>query len=93
LDLDVNLMFQALKVPKEKISDKMIADAKERVTSIRDILRRNVAMDELSMALQQGFSEALGVELIKGHLTAEEKKTANRLATEKYSTSEWNFRR
>jgi lipoate-protein ligase A len=45
LELDVNLMFQALKVPKEKISDKMIEDVKQRVTSIADVLCRIVTMD------------------------------------------------
>jgi lipoate-protein ligase A len=93
LDLDVNLMFQALKVPKEKISDKMIADVKQRVTSIRDILDRDVTMDELSSSLQQGFSQALNMKLVNGELTTSEQETANTLAVNKYRTSEWNFKR
>jgi lipoate-protein ligase A len=93
LDLDVNLMFQALKVPKEKISDKMIADVKQRVTSIRDILGRHVTMDELSKSLQQGFSQALNMKLVNGELTTSEQETANTLAADKYRTSEWNFKR
>ena len=93
LDLDVNLMFTILKVPQEKISDKMIADVKERVTSIRNILRRDVHIDELRIALQQGFSDALGIMLTVGKLSAEEQETATILAQEKYSSSEWNFSR
>ncbi|TFG33598.1 lipoate--protein ligase family protein [Candidatus Thorarchaeota archaeon] len=93
LDLDVNLMFQALKVPLEKISDKMIADVKQRVTSIRDILQRDVTIKELHDALRTGFSEALGIELIAGTLTNEEKELTERLVTEKYTTKEWNFKR
>jgi lipoate-protein ligase A len=93
LDLDVNIMFQALKVPKEKISDKMITDVKQRVTSIRDIARREITMEELNSALQHGFSKELEIRLVKGHLTGEEEKTAEKLAAKKYSTFEWNFKR
>jgi lipoate-protein ligase A len=93
LDLDVNLMFTILKVPQEKISDKMIADVKERVTSIRDILDRDVTINELRDALHHGFSEALEIELIESNLTQEEQETAHRLAEEKYSSHDWNFSR
>ncbi|MFX1579760.1 MAG: biotin/lipoate A/B protein ligase family protein, partial [Promethearchaeota archaeon] len=79
LDLDVNLMFRILKVPQEKISDKMISDVKERVTSIRDILERDVTIDELKVALENGFADALNIELVAGDLSEEEKETANRL--------------
>ena len=93
LDLDVNLMFTILKVPQEKISDKMIADVKERVTSIRDILGRDVQITELQDALTRGFSDALDIELVPGTLSDDEQETATRLAQEKYSTKDWNFSR
>jgi len=93
LDLDVNLMFTILKVPQEKISDKMIADVKERVTSIRDILGRKVTIEELRSAMQRGFADALHIDLVKGSLTKEEAKTSEQLAREKYSTDSWNFSR
>lgn len=93
LDLDVNLMFTILKVPQEKISDKMIADVKERVTSIREILGRDVHIEELQEALKQGFSQALDIELSPGKLSDEEQETATRLAEEKYPSRQWNFSR
>lgn len=93
LDLDVSLMFSILKVPQEKISDKMISDVKERVTSIREILGKEVQIEELREALKQGFSDALKIELIPSRLTAEEQETAKRLAQKKYSSHDWNFSR
>jgi lipoate-protein ligase A len=93
LDLDVETMFSVLKVPQEKISDKMIADVKERVTSVRDLLNRAVPFDELSEALEVGFSKALGIDLVLGDLTTEETQTAARLRSERYSQDEWNLRR
>ncbi|MFX1603639.1 MAG: biotin/lipoate A/B protein ligase family protein [Promethearchaeota archaeon] len=93
LDLDVEVMFSILKVPQEKISDKMIADVKERVTSIRELLRREVSMDELREALVFGFSEALDLELAPGSLIQEETELAASLVLEKYGTDEWNLSR
>ncbi|MFW9834218.1 MAG: biotin/lipoate A/B protein ligase family protein [Candidatus Thorarchaeota archaeon] len=93
LDLDVNLMFRILKVPQEKISDKMISDVKERVTSIRDILGRDVSIDELKVALKNGFADALDIELVVSELSEKERETAMRLAQEKYSSRDWNFSR
>ncbi|MGY5859156.1 MAG: biotin/lipoate A/B protein ligase family protein [Candidatus Thorarchaeota archaeon] len=93
LDLDVTQMFTILKVPLEKISDKMISDVKERVTSIRDILNRPVAIEELQDAMTRGFSEALNIDLQSSKLSKEEAQTATKLAKEKYSTDDWNFSR
>ena len=93
LDLDVTLMFTILKVPLEKISDKMISDVKERVTSIRDLLDRDVQISELQDALKHGFSKALGIKLVTGSLSEEEQNSVTELAKEKYSTNDWNFSR
>jgi len=93
LDLDVEVMFSILKVPQEKISDKMIADVKERVTSVRELVGRDVSMDELREALALGFSEALNLELVPGSLTEEETTLAANLVHEKYGTDEWNLSR
>ncbi len=93
LDLDVETMFSVLKVPQEKISDKMIADVKERVTSVRDLLEREVKFDELREALAVGFAEALDVRLVPGSMTVSEIESAERIASERYSRDEWNLKR
>ncbi|MHA2208459.1 MAG: lipoate--protein ligase family protein [Candidatus Thorarchaeota archaeon] len=93
LDLDVETMFSVLKVPQEKISDKMIADVKERVTSVRDLLGRPVTFDELGEALEVGFAKALGVELVHGDLTKNENQTLEHVKSERYENDEWNLKR
>lgn len=93
LDLDVETMFSVLKVPQEKISDKMIADVKERVTSIRALLDRTVSVGELRDALEAGFGKALGVELVQGNLTKNETETAERVKSERYGQDDWNLKR
>jgi len=87
------LMFRVLKVPSEKIRDKMIRSVEERVTSINAVLGREVSFKELKDALIEGFEEAFRIELTLGSVTEFEENLAQRLKAEKYATREWNFRR
>ena len=84
LNVNVEKMFSVLKIPSEKISDKMIADVKERVIGL------NKTFDEVALALKSGFSEKFGATLIIDKLTKEEEIATTKLAEEKYSTDKWN---
>ena len=92
-DVNPTLMFTVLKVPSEKIRDKMIKSVKERVTSIKNYLKREVSFEELKNALIRGFEEAFNIKLVPGEVTDFEEQTAIKLKMEKYSTREWNFKR
>ncbi|MCD6593168.1 lipoate--protein ligase family protein [Candidatus Bathyarchaeota archaeon] len=87
------LMFRVLKVPSEKVRDKLIKSIEERVASISDILKRDVSFKELKEALIKGFESSFKIRLIPGELTDFEKDLAYRLKHEKYTTREWNFKR
>ena len=91
--IDPALMFTVLKVPSEKIRDKMIKSVEERVTSVNSVLGRDVSFKELKDALIRGFESSFKVELIPGEITDFEEETAQRLKAEKYASREWNFRR
>ena len=93
MDVDVDKMFSLLIVPNEKIKDKMIADVKQRVTSIKQILGRNINFEEAAKAMKLGFEEEFNVELIKGTLTKEEIELAKKFEKECFSARDWNFRR
>ncbi len=93
MDLDVERMFSLLKVPSEKIRDKMIKNVKERVTSIKNILGKEIGFKELSNKIADGFREALNLDLVEKELTKEELELAKWLEERKYKTKEWNFRR
>lgn len=92
-DVNPSLMFTVLKVPSEKIRDKMIKSVKERVTSIKNYLRREVSFEDLKNALVRGFEETFNIKLVLGEITDFEERTAIKLKMEKYSTKEWNFKR
>jgi lipoate-protein ligase A len=88
-DVDVDRMFSVLKVPDEKIKDKMIATVKERVTSIRQL--KAMEKEDAYKALLEGFTR--GKESGIGSLTDEELRRAEQLAGERYRTREWNHMR
>jgi lipoate-protein ligase A len=93
LDVDVNMMFSLLKVPNQKIKDKLIQDVKQRVTSIEHILGKKIRFEDVAEALKIGFEEEFHVELIQGILTKEEKRLAAQFEKECFSTTQWNHRR
>ena len=93
MDVDVDKMFSLLRVPNEKMKDKLIADVKQRVTSIKDIVGFEVCFEDVSSAMKHGFEEEFDIELCVGTLTEEELLLAKRFEQECFSTEEWNRRR
>lgn len=92
VDFDAREMFSVLKISKEKLSDKMIRQAEERVTTIRRELGRQISFEEVREALERGFAKALGVELVRGGLSDHERELVNKFR-EKYASREWIYRR
>lgn len=93
MDVNVEKMFSLLKVPDEKIRDKLISNVKERVTSLKHELSKEVDFRQMCNALVVGFEKELGVKLVPGHLSEAEKEKAHELAITKYQTKEWGFKK
>ncbi len=93
LGVDPKKMFTILKVPNEKIRDKMIAAVEERVTSVEKILGRCIIYDEAVDAFAKGFATALKLNYAEGELTDDELADAEKLSRTKYATKEWNNKR
>ena len=91
-DVNPTVMFSLLKVPDEKMRDKLIAGVAERVTSIR---RELGAVDKAAViqAMIAGFAEALDITLTPGELSASEKALAAQLKEERYANREWIYKR
>jgi lipoate---protein ligase len=92
-DVDVDKMFQLLKVPNEKIKDKLINNVKERVTSLSHEMNKEVSFMDVSDALKKGFEEIFDVDLVQGKLTSEEVTLANSFNNTCFGTKEWNHQR
>ncbi|HEY9246129.1 MAG TPA: biotin/lipoate A/B protein ligase family protein [Candidatus Methanoperedens sp.] len=88
-DLDLGKMFSVLNVSRQKISDKMIKDAKERVTCI--LQHRDVDKREVYEALVRAFSDRKDFEF--GEWSEDEMNRAAKLAVNKYRNDEWTYLR
>jgi len=88
---DLALLAEALDAPGQVTNGKGIASNKRIVTNLADELGKRVAMKEVKEALRQGFENCFHVNLERGALSKEEKRTAKKLCVEKYSNKEWTF--
>ena len=87
LAVDIERMFSVLKVPSEKIKDKMIKDVKARVTGI------NRSFEEVARNLKESFAEIFSTQIITDTLSSKEKEDTEKLVIEKYSSRQWNWRK
>ncbi|MDR3146538.1 MAG: lipoate--protein ligase family protein [Treponema sp.] len=100
LDLDVDLMFELLRIPEEKNRGRLIRDVKERVTSLRT-LGLSSGFDEALRCFAEGFRQALSLEfpeearspVYPGGPGADEEVRALELAAGKFASPEWLYKR
>jgi len=85
-DLDTRKMLKALRIGKEKVSDKAIESAEKRVARISDHIEHS--REEVIEALIENFVEDKDYDY--GSLTKKELEEAEKLADEKFRTKEWN---
>lgn len=92
IDVDFERMFAFLRVPWAKTCMEIVDVAKQKITSVKTELGKEIAIEQVSGALVEGFQNALGIELVEDSLSVYELDIALKLAKEKYATDEWNFR-
>lgn len=91
LDVDVKKMFSILKVPSEKIKDKLIEIAEQRVTSIKNELGNNITKKEIESSILKGFEKNFNMTFEESQLSEHELIIAKKLCEEKYSTKKWCY--
>ena len=69
-----------------------IGNLKQRITSIKRELNKEISYRELAEAIKFGFKENFDFDIIDSSLTQEDVELAEKLKREKYSTEEWNYR-
>lgn len=97
LDMDVDLLFELLYYPNERLRERLKASFRQKAVAINDIKRSlgqaPATLEETERAFELGIPEGLGIELELGELSAYEQDEAARLVKEKYGNREWNLRR
>ncbi|MFH1784986.1 MAG: lipoate--protein ligase family protein [Candidatus Micrarchaeota archaeon] len=92
LDVDVEKMFSLLKVPNEKIRDKLVSDVKQRVCSVKSVLGRDIEFEETKNAVIKGFGTAFKTEVTPGELSKKELEDAE-IVMRRIRSTDWNFSR
>ncbi|MFB6292016.1 MAG: biotin/lipoate A/B protein ligase family protein [Candidatus Nanohaloarchaea archaeon] len=85
-DLDTRKMLKALRIGKEKVSDKAIESAEKRVAVMKDHIEHG--REEVIEAMIERFKEEYGGE--EASLEDGEIEEAEKLVEEKFSTEDWN---
>lgn len=93
VDLDVDLMLRVLKIPAEKLTDKLRARVSENLTTVRRETGGKIGVAEVRAAIQAGFAKTLEVSFQRAPLSAEELQEARKLEAEKYLQPSWIFQR
>lgn len=65
LDFDIEKMLRVLKIPAEKLSDKAITQARDRVVSLAALLGSVPALDSMQSNFIRSFSRAFNVEFYR----------------------------
>lgn len=87
-DLNTRRMLKALRIGKEKVSDKAVKSAEKRVSRISDHVDHS--REEVIESMIQKFKEEYGGE--EGSLTDEELEEARKVAEEKFCDEDWNMK-
>jgi lipoate-protein ligase A len=72
IEFDVAKMMRVLRIPAEKLSDKAIASARDRVANLKDLLGRQPDAGEIRRYMIEAFEGEFGVEFSEGDLSLSE---------------------
>jgi lipoate-protein ligase A len=88
---DVTRIVTYLALPDAE-RDMQRAALRVRATTLEEALGRSVQFGQVASALAHGFSEAFGLDLRPGQLTARERTMAAQLRRERYAMPGWTHR-
>ncbi|HQU16034.1 MAG: lipoate--protein ligase [Chromatiales bacterium 21-64-14] len=61
IDFDVERMLRVLRIPAEKLSDKAVRSARERVANLKELLGNAPPLDEVQRCMVDAFAEEFGI--------------------------------
>jgi lipoate-protein ligase A len=91
LDLNYDLMARVLRVPDEKFRDKMAKSMREWVTSLRRELGDPPQANEVKQTYAMAFQDLLGVELVNGEPTEEERRVFEEDTRPRHTSRDWLY--
>jgi lipoate-protein ligase A len=91
VDLDLQLMLRALRIPTEKLKDKEIDSLKERMTCLKWELGHLPPMDIVKATIEKGFSKAFGVEFAAPGLSSWEQDYLDK-HLRRFQSTDWIYK-
>jgi lipoate-protein ligase A len=91
MDLDLQVMLRALRIPTEKLKDKEIDSLKERMTCLKWELGHMPPMDVVKAAIKKGFTRAFGAEFAAEGLSRWEQDYLDRHLG-RFQSTDWIYK-
>lgn len=91
ITLDVDKLFDLLKIEPEEKKETLKQLFKKNATSIFDELKYLPDIEQIKKSFFEAFGEVLPIKLINDNLKKEEIEEAQNLSEKKYKTDEWNL--
>lgn len=88
IDFDLEKMLRVLRIPAEKLSDKTIAAARERVANLKELLGKQPDVVLIKNYITEAFESEFGVEFREGDLTLSE-HARYQIALREIDTPDW----
>ncbi|WP_038029429.1 MULTISPECIES: biotin/lipoate A/B protein ligase family protein [unclassified Thioalkalivibrio] len=92
IEFDVEDMLRILRIPAEKLSNKAIESARDRVVNLATLLGERPDLDHVKDAIAKAFAEEFAVELAPSDLLPEEQESFEQALAE-IDTEEWVYQR
>ena len=91
VDFDVERMLRVLRIPAEKLSDKAIESARERVANLKDLLGEAPTMEQVKQHITAAFSRAFEVDFIEADGLSGEETRCYEENLREIDTPEWVY--
>lgn len=93
LDMDEDKLFSLFQFSNERVRKRMQSAFKSKAVAINDLGKEPVAYEKAKSAFKKGFEAGLGIVLEPYELSQEQLDYVNQLATSRYGSDSWNFKR
>lgn len=91
VEFDVERMLRVLRVPAEKLSDKAIASARERVVSLKELMGHTPSLEQVKTCLAHAFAQDLEVNFAPTPDLTEIEQERYRAALAEIDSLEWVY--
>lgn len=92
IEFDVEDMLRILRIPAEKLSNKAIASARDRVVNLATLLDEMPSLEVVKDAIARAFAEEFAVRTAPGELLPAERSAFDRALAD-IDTGEWVYQR